>query len=249
MYEVKTLAYSGPLEKLLELIEAKKMDITQISLAEVTADFFLYVDSIKEEAQKAENEPDEEVKTQALRILADFLVVASQLILIKSKALLPELSLTEEEEKEMHDLESRLKIYSQLKPMFASVKNEWAQSFRLYSRTLLLSQPTVFYPPKKISLESMSASVGKLLNSIGSYFLDKETIKKQLFTLEDKISEVTKKIAQGISKFSEIIGRKTKNEVIVIFLALLHLLRENTFAVSQENLFDEIKIEKRNQSA
>ncbi len=249
MYEVKTLAYSGPLEKLLELIEAKKMDITQISLAEVTADFLLYVNSIKEETQKTENDSDEETKAQALRILADFLVVASQLILIKSKALLPELSLTEEEENEMHDLEARLKIYSQLKPMFASVKNEWLKSSRLYSRTMLLSQPVVFYPPKKLTLKNMSESLDRLLNTLGSFFLDKETIKRQLFTLEDKISEVTKKIAQGISKFSEIIGRKTKNEVIVIFLALLHLLRENTFAVSQDKLFDEIKIEKLNQSA
>jgi segregation and condensation protein A len=246
MYEVKTLAYSGPLEKLLELIEAKKMDITQISLAEVTADFLLYVDSIKEEAQKTENDADEETKVQALRMLADFLVVASQLILIKSKALLPELSLSEEEENEIHDLEARLKIYSQLKPMFAAVKNEWSQSSQIYSRAMLLSQPVVFYPPKKLTLKSMGESLDRLLNSLGSFFLDKETIKRQLFTLEDKISEVTKKIAQGISKFSEIIGRKTKNEVIVIFLALLQLLRENTFAVSQEKLFDEIKIEKKN---
>ena len=90
----------------------------------------------------------------------------------------------------------------------------------------------------------MGESLGKLLNSMGSFFLDKETIRKQLFTLEDKITEVTKKITQGISKFSEIIGRKAKDEVIVMFLALLHLLRENAFAVKQDKLFDDIKIEK-----
>jgi segregation and condensation protein A len=243
MYEIKTGAFSGPLEKLLELIEEKKMDITGISMAEVTADFLLYVNTLKDEAQKAETSPDEDTKTLALRMLADFLVVAAQLILIKSKALLPNLELSPEEEEGINDLERRLKIYSQLKPMFALVKNSWLESTQMYSRTMLTSIDPVFYPPKNIKPSDMATSLGKLLNTLGSLFLDRETIKKQLFSLEDKIIEVTKKITQGISKFSEIIGKKKKDEVIILFLALLHLLRENTFSVSQTGLFDEIHIE------
>ncbi len=63
MYQVKTDAFSGPLEKLLEMIEEKKMDITQISLAEVTADFLLYVGSLKTELEKSEKAENEEEKT------------------------------------------------------------------------------------------------------------------------------------------------------------------------------------------
>jgi segregation and condensation protein A len=239
MYQVRTEVYSGPLEKLLELIEEKKLDINQVSLAKVTADFLSYVESIKSEIEQ-----NPEKKTQSLRILADFLVVASQLILIKSKSLLPNLILSEEEESSIHELENRLKIYSQLKPMFNLTKKQWTQSQVLYSRPMLLSWPKIFYPPKKISLEMLSQSLQKLINSLGTLIIEQETIKKQLFTLEDKIMEVTKKITQGISRFSQIISNKAKEEIIVLFLALLHLLRENAFVAKQEKLFDDISIEK-----
>jgi segregation and condensation protein A len=243
MYEVKTEAFSGPLEKLLELIEGKKMDITQISLAEVTADFLLYVGSLKTELEKAKKTENEEEKTTSLRALADFLVVASQLILIKSKALLPDMALSQEEEEGIYDLERRLKIYSQLKPVFALTKKSWIEARRIYSRTMLTSIAPVFYPPKEVKVGDLKSALGKLLDTLGSLFLDTETIKKQLFSLEDKIIEVTKKIVSGISKFSEIIGKKKKGEIIVMFLALLHLLGENTFTVSQRKLFEEINIE------
>jgi segregation and condensation protein A len=241
MYQVNTEAFSGPLEKLLELIEGKKMDITQISLAEVTADFLLYVGQLKTRTE-AQSEETESQKTLSLRILADFLVVAAQLILIKSKALLPEMPLSPEEEEGIYDLERRLKIYSQLKPMFALVKDSWINSGQMYSRTMLTSIPPMFYPPKNVKKENLHSALSKLLGSLGSFFLDRETIKRQLFSLEDKIVEVSKKITQGISKFSEIIGKKTKEEIIVLFLALLHLLGENSFVVSQKKLFEEINI-------
>ena len=243
MYQVKTESFSGPLATLLSLIEEKKMDITEISLAEVTADFLAHVNALKDEAARAEAGENEEEKTQSLRMLSDFLVVAAQLILIKSKALLPEMALSEEEEEGINDLERRLKIYSQLKPMFATVKKEWLESEPMYSRAMLTSIDPVFYPPKNLKPDDMKTSLGKLLNALGSLFLDKEVIKKQLFSLEDKILEVSRKITQGISRFSEIISKKKKDEVIVLFLALLHLLRENAFSVNQAGLFEEINIE------
>jgi chromatin segregation and condensation protein Rec8/ScpA/Scc1 (kleisin family) len=168
------------------------------------------------------------------------------LVLIKSKALLPNLSLSEEEEEGIYDLERRLKIYGQLKPMFAIVKKQWQEANPFYSRPLFFLQPAVFYPPSKISPQLIKQALEKLIGSIGSFFLENETIKRQLFTLEEKIAEVTLKITQGFSKFSQIISHKTKEEVIVMFLALLHLLRENIFTAKQEKLFDDIQIEKFN---
>ncbi len=243
MYQVKTETFSGPLEKLLEMIEGKKMDITRISLAEVTADFIFYVKSLESEINNFEGNIDEEKKTESLRMLADFLTVASQLILIKSKALLPELILSQEEESEINNLEARLKIYSQLKPMFALTKKYWIQSNQLHSRTMLMSIEPFFYPPKEMKSEVLKSALDKILNSLGSFFLDTEKIKKQLFSLEDKIAELTKKIKSGISKFSQMIDNKNKEEVIVMFLALLHLLRDNIFVASQNDAFEEISIE------
>jgi len=95
-YEVKLEQFTGPLNKLLELIEARKLEITALNLAEVTEDFINYIRSLEKGA-----DPE---------ILADFIVVASRLILIKSKTLLPSLELTEEEEGEIKDLIDSNKI-------------------------------------------------------------------------------------------------------------------------------------------
>ena len=96
-YEFKTEQFSGPIEKLLELIEEKKMEITELNLADVTADFLKYL---------------EKLESVESRLLADFIVVASKLLLIKSKAILPGLPITEEEEKDIKDLGSAVKFLS-----------------------------------------------------------------------------------------------------------------------------------------
>src|SRR5258706_15754469 len=99
-YELKIEQYEGPLEKLLQLIEERKLAITEISLAAVTDDFLKYLETMLEVPPG---------------VLADFIVVASRLVLIKSKSLLPELPLTEEEEEDIKDLEQRLLLYKRLK--------------------------------------------------------------------------------------------------------------------------------------
>ena len=101
LYELKLETYQGPLDKLLELVEGKKLEITKISLADVTADFLNFLKKLESEGANHS-------------LIADFLVVASKLILIKSKVLLPALTLSEEEESDIHDLEARLKIYAEL---------------------------------------------------------------------------------------------------------------------------------------
>ena len=92
MYNIKTEQFNGPYDLLLNLIEAKNLDVSEISLSLITDQFLNYLD------QEDIVNSDE---------LADFLVVASKLLLIKSKMLLPELH---EEDDEVDDLEKHLKI-------------------------------------------------------------------------------------------------------------------------------------------
>ena len=124
VYEYKTEKFSGPLEKLLELIEGRKLDVSELSLAEVTADFLNYLKTIGAVSPK---------------ILADFVVVASRLVLIKSKALLPALQISEEERADIKDLENRLKIYREVKNAGVGVRRLWESRAALFSRELLLN--------------------------------------------------------------------------------------------------------------
>ena len=95
-YIVNTGAFQGPLELLLSLIEKRKLFISDISLSEVTDDFINHV----------KNTSDFPMSQSA-----HFVLIASTLLLIKSKSLLPTLEFTEEETESMEDLERRLKSY------------------------------------------------------------------------------------------------------------------------------------------
>jgi len=239
MYNVQTQQFSGPLEKLLELIEAKKLDITTISLAEVTADFLSYIETLKKQVL-VEGEKGE----LSLRMLSEFLVVAAHLVLIKSKELLPDMSFTQDEQEQIVDLERRLKAYSQLKPLFVSMRTLWQTTRPSFSREFLKDIPPVFYPPSKLSINQLAQSIGSLLQSLGSLVVETKDIERQLINLEEKIGELSKKIAQGISQFSRVASSHSKEELIVLFLALLHLLRDQTIRVKQDSLFGEIEMER-----
>ncbi|MDE2172553.1 MAG: segregation/condensation protein A, partial [Patescibacteria group bacterium] len=99
-FTVKTQTFEGPLDLLLDLIEKRKFFISDISLAKVTDDFITHI-------KQFENMPMGES--------AHFILVASTLLLIKSKSLLPELALSVEEQGDIRDLETRLKIYKRIK--------------------------------------------------------------------------------------------------------------------------------------
>jgi len=255
MYQVKVLDFAGPMEKLLELIEAKKLDITRISLAEVTADFLKYIHSLTKTDKTQTGAEDFSVSQRSVgvsprlvgvspRVLADFLVVASQLILIKSKAILPDVELSEEEEESIQDLERRLELYQKVRPMFFRMKQFWSEGGQSFSREMLSSVSPVFYPSQNASTGKLHSALKSILDSLGSFFLETEKIERQLFTLEEKIKELFDKISNGISRFSQAVGKKSKGEVVVMFLALLHLLCDRVLKVKQVSVFEEIEIER-----
>src|SRR4051812_5655315 len=99
-FTVKTEVFEGPLDLLLSLIEKRKLFVNDISLAKVADDFIAHV-------QGFEKFP--------MNDSVNFTLIASTLLLIKSKSLLPTLTLTEEEEEGIHDLEARLKMYKRIK--------------------------------------------------------------------------------------------------------------------------------------
>ncbi len=247
MYLVNTSQFKGPLEKLLELIEEKRLEITQLNLAMVTDDFLKYLESIKikksnltSKTGAAKTERSEE----EMRLLADFLVVASRLMLIKSKSLLPSLELTQEEEEDMKDLEKRLILYRQFKPAMLIIKNLYEQKNAMASRPLFLGRPSIFYPSKEITVESLYGSIKNLVDSLEKLNIEFLTIESSLIKLEEKIEEIIRKIESGIENFGGLIKEKSKKEIIVMFLALLYLLKEQAVEVEQKERFSEIKVKK-----
>lgn len=236
-YELKIEQFSGPIEKLLELIEEKKLEITELNLAEATADFLNYV-------KRIENiEP---------RLLADFVVVAAKLLLIKSKALLPNIQLTEEEEGDIKDLENRLKIYRQFKPAINYLKELFERNKISISQPLFGRRPTIFYPSENLKIDELHRAIKEIFDNLKQFQNETKIIKSSLITLEEKIEEIVNRLGpsassgQGIESlnFEELTKEKPRSEIIVLFLALLHLLTKQSIRVEQKEKFSDIIIVK-----
>lgn len=243
-YELRLENFTGPLDKLLELIEERKLEISQVSLAAVTEDFLKYISGL----QKVD-----------FPLLADFISVASRLVLLKSKSLLPGLELSEEDEEGIKDLENRLKLYNELKPATKILAKIWKEKNWEISRAYFLEGTLgkasnanyfaaydFFYPGEGLNIDLLQKAMGRVAESMEGVKVEKETIKERVVSLEDKIKEVIGWIQEKVSdSFSNLSNAKTKSEVIVIFLAILHLAREQLVHLEQNDYFSDIIIKKR----
>src|SRR3989344_7599778 len=109
-YLVKTHIFEGPLDTLLSLIEKRKLFINDISLAKVADDYIAYVKSLSD---------------FPIADSAHFILIASTLVLIKSKSLLPQLTLTEDEQHSIEDLEARLSEYQKYKALAVHLRERF----------------------------------------------------------------------------------------------------------------------------
>jgi len=244
MYQLATEKFSGPIEKLLELIEGKKLEITDLSLAEITADFLSYLQNLQTRINTDKN--TDLNGYDGTRLIADFVVVASQLLLIKSKSLLPDLKLTGEEEEGIKDLEGRLEFYRNFKPAIAHIKKLAAEKNIEVSRPLFFCRPAVFYPSNDITIDNLIKAVERVLAELRE-MPEEQKIERSLVTLEEKIEEIVNRLKMEVEKstsFGNLVKDKPRSEIVVLFLALLHLLAGQKINVKQEGGFSDILITK-----
>lgn len=231
IFSVKQEKFEGPLDVLLELIDKEKLSINEISLAKVADDYIAYVKSL------------EKINPEAL---AEFLVVAAYLCLIKSRSLLPSLKITEEEEESLEELAKRLEEYKRIKLLAAGIKKIAAEKRFIFSREGFIGLDPIFYPPPKLNagiLRDAFAAFLETLPQIGK--LAEEKIKK-IISLEGKIKEIQSLLSEKIENaFSAIVkGSREKVEVIVSFLAILELAKQKFVELDQKKLFEDIVIKK-----
>lgn len=231
-YELSIENYKGPLETLLDMVVEKKMEITMISLAAVTADFLAYVKTIEE--------------NPAYRVIvADFLVIASKLIFIKSKVLIPNLSFTPEEEEDIKNLEERLKFYRKIKDGETHIGKLWNSKAFMGKRDFLLTSQSIFFPPRNISSDILHILIQKIHGELEHMVIPIKTIAPEIISLKQKIAEVLERITKTPSHFSNLSRSHSRGEVIVFFLAVLQLVKDMILHVDQKDHFDEILIAKR----
>ena len=232
MYQVKLEKFEGPLELLLELIEKEKLSITELNLARVTDQ---YLEHIK--------------NNQSINLgnLADFLSVAAKLILIKSRALLPVLKFSEEEEEEIDDLTHQLEEYKKFKEISQQIKKLAMAGTVSFSKPSDQKITSIFYPPENINAYDLKKYFQKVLSEIPVATVLQEEIVDEVITLEERISDLEVMLRGRVQTcFSEIVSQaKDKIDVIVSFLAMLEMVRQKMIKVDQQELFQDIKLSMR----
>jgi segregation and condensation protein A len=229
-YHVRIRQFDGPLALLLSLIEGRKLDITQVSLAEV-ADQYL-------ERLASERE------TISLSNLSEFLVIASRLILIKSKMLLPVLEFTDEEEESMEDLELRLIEYKRFKDAAETLEKMLAGPNRSFPREKFLGAPETFAPPKGLSVDVLQRHFVSVLGAIPVKEQLIEEVIEEVLSLEERIvtlqASLRERAEYGFRELIAVAGNRM--EVIVSFLAILELVKQRYVVVRQGSAFGDIRI-------
>lgn len=229
MYEISTQQFSGPLDLLLQLVEKKNLEITEISLAKVTQDYLNYIgDQVLVRSEE----------------LADFLVIASTLLLIKSKSLLPTLRLEVEEEEEILDLENRLQLYKIYKGQGVKIYEIWSKNFYLFTRPAWKDIRIKFSPPDNFSLSQLPQFFKKVLESFEEKAPLQEKKITKIVTLKQRIQELVRKLTKSKDyNLEELVPDKNKRiDLIITFLAVLFLVKENIIKIKQEKNFGSIWI-------
>ena len=228
-YTVKTDVFEGLLDLLLELVTKRKLFVNDVSLSQVTDDFIRYIEE-HEEFPIGES--------------AEFIVVASTLMLIKSRSLLPMIKLTDEEEESIHDLEDRLVFYAKVKELAAGLKNIFGKKI-IFEKTPTKNLTIVFSPDSKTDTTNLLLALERVIESLPKKeVLAKVTVKK-VISLEEMIEKLAERISQAskisFKKFHGNRGALTyekKVSIIIGFLAMLELVKRGAIRVTQEGRGD-----------
>ncbi len=221
--------FSGPLDLLLQLIEQKEMDITTVSITSVTEQFLSHLDEVED------RNPEE---------LADFLVMATRLLLLKSHALLPYLYL--EEEPDSGQLAAQLRMYKAYVDAMGGLEQLIARHEYLHPRQSVAPQEVVFRAPESVGVKELKQFFVEVLERLEPVVKIPKTAMQKVLSLREKLCQIEELIESQVKlRFKELLADSDdREEVVVTFLALLELVKKQAVCISQEKLFSDITIEK-----
>lgn len=231
-YSISVPAFDGPLDLLLHLIDRQELDITAISLTQVTDQYLSQVEILEQDK---------------IPELIDFVVVGARLVLIKSRALLPQPPVVlegEEEEDPGAALVRQLQLYKRFKAAAEFLKQREAAGLRTYLRVA---------PPLRIESQldldgvTVSALYNAMLEVMDRYALREDSLsvaQPRVLTIEEQIERLRTTARQRRRfRFNELFTPEaTRVELAVTLLALLEMIKRREVSVSQPTLFGPVDI-------
>ena len=239
---VKLEVFEGPLDLLLHLIEKNKVDIYDIPIVEITAQYLEYIQSMD---------------TEDMNVMSEFLVMAATLLDIKCRMLLPkEIDEEGEEEDPRAELVQKLLEYKMYKYMSYELKDRQVDAGRtLFKEKTLPKEVEEYRPPVDMTELLGDADLNKLQMLFKTIMRRQEDkidpvrsnfgkIEKDEIDIEAKTGYVETYVRNHKTfSFKELLEKqRSKMEIIVTFLIILEMMKVGKISIVQENIFDDILI-------
>ncbi|MEI7640066.1 MAG: segregation/condensation protein A [bacterium] len=225
-YQLKLAVFEGPFDLLLYLIKKNQIDIYDIPIAKITAEYLEYIDMMR---------------NMNLDIASEFIVIAATLIYIKAKMLLPRDEILETDEDPRTELVQHLIEYSMFKEISDRMKIYEDRKRELFERLYPIN---ISPEDKEVTLDTYALvkAMDEVLGRVKerkTVFMPGENIK-----VKDRIYEIIGKLraTDKISFFDMCDDEKSKLYVVALFLAMLELLRLNVINVYQDKLFGDLRL-------
>ena len=231
-YKISLESFEGPMDLLLFLIKKNKVDIYDIPIAEITEQYLVYLSKFRE---------------FNLEVASEFLVMASTLLLIKSRMMLPKQMAAgddgEEEEDPRRELVERILEYRRYKEVCSKL-DEMAEKEKLVFSREPIDLPIRRLPPDNLSLDKLIEAFKMVAAVREELTIPDAIVAQEEFDVETqavKIMDILTR-ADGRVLFEEIFETSSRQELIVTFLALLELIRRKNVRAVQSGMYGEIYI-------
>ena len=238
-YKVKFEVFEGPMDLLLYLVKKEEVDIYEVNLTRIAREFIEYVDLMRE---------------FDIEIAGEFLVMASTLMYIKSKELLPvdqQVATDEDDEGEdpRWELIRKLVEYKKFKDAadkLGTLEHEQEDVYPRLPAKQEFDMPEDRGPGLKVSIFDLINAVNDVIKRMEARTHDISRIEDELFTVADKINMLRERLViQPRFTFSELFADAVgRNEVVATFLAMLELIRLEQIKIDQEDNFGDIVVTK-----
>ncbi|MGF7184994.1 segregation and condensation protein A [Desulfitispora alkaliphila] len=240
-YQIKLEAFKGPFDLLIHLIEKNKLNIYDIPIAEITKQYMEYLEKMSE---------------MDLEITSQFLVMASRLISIKARMLLPKPQEESEEEEDdpRDELISHLIEYKRFKAAADFLQEQSSLPVQVYPRNMNEEHNSIYVTEAKdntiegLTLDKLTNAFKRAIELAAQDGKTAE-VKLDLVTVEDKMTDIMRKLLYKDKRtsFEELLLRKgTVKELVTTFLAVLELVKNKFVIIEQNMLFGEIYIYRNN---
>lgn len=236
-YAIKLENFEGPLDLLLTLIDKNKMDIYNIKISEIADQYIEFINKAEE---------------MNLEVTSEFVIMASTLLYIKSKGLLPK-QVEDEEELTEEQLIARIIEYKRYKEITSKLKENYIQ----FSNRLFRLQEPIELPKQKLEKEYTNDILPEIYANLierNKYRLNEnaENIKKiaitETYTVASKVKEMFRELLRKpkfVFNKMYTLSKCNKVEVVTAFSGLLELTRRDKVNATQEELFGDIVVEKK----